>query len=372
MSPNKNTQQPNSPTIAPEFDSVEMFLAGINAAGYARYNYGKLLSREGQFKEMIPGAADVALLNSGAAAMHTAIEAEGLSTGDIILCSTAMYGTSKARLDALGRYGIRVEKFDPADMGSLKQVAASMRPKLIIVESVANTKEMPLIDIAALAVIAEESGASLIIDNTLPSPHLLNPLQMLKGTKASHVIVESGTKHYQDGKNEITLGLAYSSDLAKIQEIKRKRIDMGTYLQPGDEARIPSTIAETMPATMKNHARNGLVLAKALQSLPGFVVAHPNLQSHPQHDLANTLAPDGIATLFYVTIPEGDTGAAFMQRIKNAGEDQIGLGSSFGHPKTWLSNYQLDERTVRIAVGSESEREFDQVVKLFQDHALKK
>ena len=59
---------------------------------------------------------------------------------------------------------------------------------------------------------------SVVVDNTLPSTVLLNPLKTFGDQR--FVVVESATKHYQEGKNEITAGLAYSNDVDKMQEIK--------------------------------------------------------------------------------------------------------------------------------------------------------
>ena len=73
MPPEENFER--RPKIAPEFGSVREFDAEINDVGYARYNYTELQEREEKLRGMINGATDVALFNSGAAAMHSAIVA---------------------------------------------------------------------------------------------------------------------------------------------------------------------------------------------------------------------------------------------------------------------------------------------------------
>ncbi|OGY46134.1 MAG: hypothetical protein A3J62_03650 [Candidatus Buchananbacteria bacterium RIFCSPHIGHO2_02_FULL_38_8] len=450
MPEKEGSQEP--PKIATEFDDMAEFNAEINDVGYARYNYKELLEREANITEMIEGAADTALFNSGAAAMHSAIEAEGLKEGDVVFCAEAVYDTTKSDIKQLEKLGIKVVFFDSTDMPGLQELIEKERPRLIIAESIANSKKMEVTDLEKLGSITQETNEhyqrdfspekvlanllsnkgklkeitpetqnlilnlieeyrqgqnplvfrkairqieqetglgredtmrelsriikriigdsreilSLIIDNTLPSPQLLNPLVTLRDHDVKKVIVESGTKHYQEGANEITLGLAYSDDPEKIQAIKSRRIELGTYLQPTDERRIPETIYKTMPEIMKNHARNALELAHALSEIPGFEVSHPNLPENKQSEVVNILAPEGAVTLFYVTLPEKITGEEFMQKIKDAAGEKIGLGSSFGHIKTWLSNYALDSRTVRIAAGSESEKDFQEVLNIFQ------
>ncbi len=56
-----------------------------------------------------------------------------------------------------------------------------------------------------------------------------------------------------------------------------------------------------------------------------------------------------------------------MDKVKKAGGENIGLGSSFGHKKTWLSNFALGDRTIRIAVGMESPEEFENVARAFEE-----
>lgn len=437
--------EPSTPKIAPEFANMERFNAEINDVGYARYNSNELVAREKEFAEMI-GAPDAALFNSGMAAIHSTIEAEGLMPGDTVLCAEAIYGTTKAEVKALKKRGIRVVFFDATLSDKFDELFEKEKPRLVIAETVANSKNMPVTDLGKLAEsagkvdqsykkllddyledtssfkdlspelrsqildkideykvgnnpfvfwqalkkIKEETGMgvreivpelsdlvvalmqdsrrklSLIIDNTLPSPVLINPLNEMQGSKVDKVIVESATKHYQAGKNEITAGIAYSDNPEKIANLKARRIELGTYLQPTDEQKIPADIRETMPGTMKKHAHNALSLAKSLDSsAQGIEVFHPNLPKHKQHELVQRLAPEGAVTLFYIELPEGITGEQFMDKVKEIGGDKVGLGSSFGHQKTWLSNYSMDGQTVRIAAGSEDERNFDEVIEIF-------
>ena len=128
---------------------------------------------------------------------------------------------------------------------------------------------------------------------------------------------------------------------------------------------MPNTIGERMPKIMESHARNALHLAETFNRIPGCDVSHPNLPQHANGELATQLAPQGSVTLFYVTLPEGVPANEFMQQVKDVAGDRIGLGTSFGHSKTWLSNYGLDSRTVRVAAGSEPEEESHEVASVF-------
>lgn len=447
--------------IAKEYSNVGEFnedaqkvFAGRETGMYKRYDYEELAADEKKFAEMV-GVPDTALFNSGMAAIHTAIEVEGLKSGDVVLCSNEVYGVTKEYIASLKKRGIKIQYFDPSDIESLKVAVDKERPRLIIAETVANSKEMKMANPKAYAEIIKEANEkyhdkltpkkvldnylsvreslknlpetskqkilqaidefqignnpfvfrdaikdilaaglsrkeainevykavkhvlnvsreklSLILDNTLPSPILINPIEQVGDITSEVTVVESGTKHYQGGKNKITMGIAYSKDPEKIKQMKNLRVQTGAYLQATSEEEIPGNITSLMPEILKRHAANALVLARALEA-KGFTVYHPNLRSHKQNELADRLAPNGAVTLFYVDMPSSIVASrdAFMEKVKKMGGVAIGLGSSFGHEKTWLSNFALGDRTIRIAVGMESPEEFTNVVRIFEEAA---
>ncbi len=431
-------------------EDAEKVRSGETTGMYARYDYEALAADEQRFAEMID-VPDTVLFNSGMAAIHTAIEAEGLKHGDIVLCSEDVYGVTKFYVSSLTERGVRVQYFDPADVHALEIAINSTQPRLIIAETVSSTKEMKVVDLAQYAQLIDatnnrynedlsprkvldhffevQSGLSLassetraellekmkefstgnnpfvfrsvikqlvsetglsrkeaisftfkavkyttrvsreklslILDNTLPSPVLANPIDTVRGSSVDITVVESGTKHYQYGKNEITAGIAYSNDPKKLARLKKLRVQFGTYLQPSSEAFIPEDITSAMQENVKRHAANALSLAALLES-KGVTVFHPNLRSHAQSELAEQISPDGLVTLFYIEVPSRDT---FMDAVKKIGGDAIGLGSSFGHEKTWLSNFDIGDKAIRISVGFQSEEDFKQVLRIF-DAAL--
>ena len=432
-------------------DTKKVF-AGETTGMYQRYDYTELAADEKKFAKMI-GVPDTALFNSGMAAIHTAIEAEALKPGEIVFCSHDVYGVTKEYVATLKKRGIKIYYFDPSSIEDLAVLSGKMKPRLIIAETVANSKEMKMVDLPAYAQLLEsinkkyhdelspgkvldkylstteslknlsksfrdnflqaivefqignnpfvfreafkdsmnELGLSkketiqalysmvkhvmsvsreklsLIIDNTLPSPVLINPIEQVGEAATEMTVVESGTKHYQGGKNKITLGIVYSKDPEKIKQIKNLRVQTGAYLQGVSETEIPKDIVNIMQEKLKKHAVNALTLAKALEE-KGFTVYHPNLKSHKQSELANTLSPNGVVTLFYIDLPDNISDRdGFMDKVKKIGGDAVGLGSSFGHEKTWLSNFALGDRTIRIAVGMESPEDFSHVVSAFTE-----
>lgn len=412
---------------------------------YARYEYPEAAKREKEFAEMI-GVPDAAIFNAGMGAIYTAIEAEELKPGDVVLCGKDVYSLTKNMYKSLEKRGIRIEMCDSGNMEEIEKLVDEKKPRLIILESVANSSDMQVCDLKKLGEIAgkandgyrenlsteklankyfskgggeelEETkellikeitefekgnnpfvfrGAvrslesveemsrgeavrdisraikfilnhkrdklSLIVDNTLASPVLYNPVKDLEESGAESVVVESATKHYQKGQDKITMGIAYSDSVEKIKAIRAKRSELGTYLQPNDEKEIPQDITKVMPEIMKRHAENALKLAELISSSgKATEVNHPNLPEHKQNELVKEIAPEGLVTLFYMKIKDAP---GFVNKIKEIGGEKIGIGGSFGHPKTWLVN--LGEEGIRIATGSENEEEFQEVLNIFK------
>ena len=458
-------------TPADQDVEVKKYASGKEFDFYARYGYSDLSKRENEFSEMM-GSADCALFNGGMAAIDTAIEAEGLKSGDVVVCAKEMYEQSSAIIDMLKNRGIEVVTVDPGNMEEIAMIVATKKPRLIFLESVANSQDMQVCDIQQLISIAEsanheyqenltpkkliekyfsikkypiESGAmdlqnpsaeespklmagseltnlqemlveeisefkegnnpfvfrkalreleqqtgcsreesikeiskvvqnvkkngreklSIIIDNTLPSPVLYNPLEDAKGSSVEMVVVESATKHYQAGQDKITMGVAYSSNAEKIKEIKTVRAMIGSYLQPIAEREIPDDLTEIMPEIIRRHAKNALELAQLLSaSGKTSEVDHPNLPEHAQSELAREIAPDGLVTLFNIKIKNAPK---FVETLKEIAGDKIGLGGSFGHPKTWVMNLgEYWPERIRIAAGSETKEEFEEILDIFK------
>ncbi|MFA7209202.1 MAG: PLP-dependent transferase [Parcubacteria group bacterium] len=467
----KGTISQNFESLDKQAVQVEKYEKGEAFDFYARYGYLKLAEREKEFSEMM-GSADCALFNDGMAAIDTAIEAEGLKNGDVVICAKEMYEQSNAIVDTLKNRGVEVVAVDPGNMEEIAEVVEMKKPRLIFLESVANSQDMQVCDIKRLMSISESAnqdyrenltsekliekyfsikryplagGAndqqgpsvgethdskagselgnlkkmlskeisefeegnnpfvfrkalreferqtgcdreesireiskavryvrknsreklSVIIDNTLPSPVLYNPLEDAKGSPVELVIVESATKHYQVGRDKITMGIAYSDSAEKIKEIKKIRAMIGSYLQPIAEKEIPKDLIGIMPEIMKRHAENALELAKMLSG-SGKVgeVEHPNLPEHAQSELAKEIAPEGLVTLFNIKITDAPR---FVKTLKEIAGDKIGLGGSFGHPKTWvLSLGEYWPERIRIAAGRETEKEFKEVLDIFK------
>jgi cystathionine beta-lyase/cystathionine gamma-synthase len=435
-------------------DQGALFMAGKlrETDAYARYGYQEERAWEGQLAEKI-GVPEVAVTNSGMAAIHTATEAEGLRPGETILVSTGVYDCTGDLFLDLKKRGIKVVTFKPGNTKALEELAQQNSPRSIFFESVANSPEMRVTDIESVIKFTDQineqyqertpaklldkriatrfreryssldeeakqeilssittfnktnnyfcfreavremkkgssldrkeiigdlvdivgyiNGAarkklSLIIDNTLPSPELLNIFKNIPQDSATDVVVvESGTKHYQQGEDKVTLGVAYSNNPKKIEAIRKTRTLIGAYLQPSSLKKVPESSLAQMKEKMTRHAENALVLATELvasEQMEG--VYHPNLPGHPDKELADKFSPQGIVSLFYAELKEM-TSEELVRRVYEKGQGKIKIGGSFGHPETWI--LPLGEKLFRIAAGSEDKEGFREVVTIFKE-----
>lgn len=328
--------------------------------------------REQELADMI-GVSETLLFNSGMAALHCAMENENLRQDDVILVGEEAYSRTKELYTFLEDRGIRVIRIGKGNTETFLMAMDQEKPRVVFFESVANSPEMPIIDLAFLLKKAqeinrerretEEKEISFIIDNSLPSPVLYNPIRQTANEEVSVMVVESATKHYQAGCDVITMGIAYSNDTHKMKSLRNIRSLFGAILQPVAEATIPPNITKIMPDIMKIQSHNSLELAHLLSQSP-HLVHHPGLVSHPQHTLATKMTPDGaITTLFYIHVKNA---RMFVNKIKELLGDNVGIGVSFGHSKTWMMPLPGDHHLVRIAVGSETGEEWQKVLSAFQ------
>jgi O-acetylhomoserine (thiol)-lyase len=233
-----------------------------------------------------------------------------LSAGDELLASTSLYGgTYNLFAHTLPRLGIAVRFVDPSDPENFRR-ALGERTRAIYAETVGNPK-LDTLDIAAVAAIAHEAGLPLIIDNTMPSPALVRPLEHGAdivihsatkflgghGTSIGGIIVDGGTFDWANGKfpaftepDPSYHGLKYAEALGAAAYITKARIqllrDLGPAISPFNAFLLLQGV-ETLPLRMERHSQNALAIAHFLEGHPAVSwVNYPGLPSHPTHALA--------------------------------------------------------------------------------------
>jgi O-acetylhomoserine (thiol)-lyase len=185
------------------------------------------------------------------------------------------------------------------------------RTKAVYAETLGNPR-LDTLDIQATADIAHEYGLPLIVDNTLPSPYLVQPLKHGAdivvhsatkfigghGTSIGGVIVDGGKFDWGASGRFKSLtepdpsyhGLRYVDALGPIAYIIKARVqllrDLGAAITPFNSWLFLQGL-ETLPLRMERHSQNAQKIAEFLESHPSVEwVQYPGLKSHPQHDIA--------------------------------------------------------------------------------------
>ena len=228
----------------------------------------------------LENADDAVVLASGVAALH-AVFFTLLSAGDHVVVSDTTYeATWKLWSDLLPtKYGIEATF---VDVGDLDATRAAVRPgttRMLIAETIANPTTK-VADIGALAQIAADTGALLLVDSTFTPPVLYRPL-----ADGADLVVHSLTK-YINGHGDAMGGavLGRPDLIAQIRE--QAMVDVGGVISPFN-AWLIARGAITLPLRFAQHQRNAERVAAFLDDDPRIAyVRYPGLSSHPEHDLA--------------------------------------------------------------------------------------
>ncbi len=258
----------------------------------------------------------IAALEGGVGALATASgqAAEVLAilnvaeAGDEIISSASLYGgTYNLFHYTLPKLGITVRFVDSRNPENFR-AAFNDRTKAVYAETVGNPR-LDTLDIRATADIAHEHGVPLILDNTFPTPYLLQPLKHGAdvvvhsatkfigghGTSIGGVIVDSGKFDWTNGRfpsftepDPSYHGLRYVEALGPLAYIIKARVqllrDLGPAITPFNSWLFLQGL-ETLPLRMERHSKNALQIAEFLESHPAVSwVIYPGLASHPQHD----------------------------------------------------------------------------------------
>lgn len=223
--------------------------------------------------------ADRCLAFSSGMAAIMAVGMALLKAGDHVVCSRSVFGnTVLAFQNYFGKFGVETDFVNLTDPAAWQ---AAMKPntRLLFLETPSN----PLIeiaDISALAEIAHQQGALLVVDNVFCTPISQQPL-----TLGADLVVHSATK-YIDGQGRCVGGAVLGSE-----DLIEKQIY--PYLRTGGATMSPFNAwvflsgLETLSVRMKAHCESAFLLAKWLEQHPAVAKVHyPGLASHAQHELA--------------------------------------------------------------------------------------
>lgn len=253
---------------------------------------------------------------SGTAAINTTLLVL-LKSGDHIVASNSLYGGTYNLLSVtLPRLGITTTFVDPDDPSNFGE-AVQKNTRAIFVESLGNPK-LDVLDLKAISSEAKKAKVPFIVDNTVATPALLNPIEhganivihsLTKyingnGTALGGAIIDAGTFDWANGKfPEFTEpsagyhGLVYHEALGPAAFIAKVRIeglrDHGAALSPFNAFQIIQGL-ETLEVRIKKHSENALALAKWLQERDEVTwVNYPGLENSKYKAQADAYLPNG-------------------------------------------------------------------------------
>ncbi len=227
---------------------------------------------------LLEGTEDGIATASGMAAMFVSM-ATFLRTGDHIVVSRSVFGsTHQIVTQLLPRWGVTYTYLDATAAMADWEAAIQASTKLFFIETPSNPA-LELIDIAALAEIANRRGIILNVDNCFATPYLQTPAKL-----GAHIVTHSATK-FIDGQGR-TIGGAILGSKALIKEVRFFARHTGPSMSPFN-GWILSKSLETLAVRMEKHCQNALLLAERLEANAGLHwVKYPFLKSHPQYALA--------------------------------------------------------------------------------------
>lgn len=336
----------------------------------------------------LEGGIGAVVFASGTSAISTGLLTL-LKAGDHIVASSSLYGGTYNLLSVtLPRLGITTTFVDATNPDNFK-AAVQDNTRAFFVESLGNPK-LDVLDIEAIAAHSKEAQVPFIVDNTVATPALLNPIKhganivihsLTKyiggqGTSLGGAIIDAGTFNWANGKfPEFTEpsagyhGLVYHEALGAasytFKLILEGLRDFGGALSPFNAFQIIQGL-ETLPVRIKQHSANALEIAKWLEAQDEVAwVNYPGLESSKYKALADKYLPKGQSGI--VTFgPKGGFDAAkkiadntkLFSLLANIGDTK----SLIIHPSS-TTHQQLDEAEqvsagvttdlIRLSVGIE-------------------
>jgi cystathionine gamma-synthase len=275
--------------------------------------------------------------------------------GDRVLIPRDAYGGTFRLFDKImTAWGVQYEPVPQTDLAAVAKVAAAQRPRLIWAETPTNPL-LSVIDIRALAALAHDYGALLVVDNTFASPYLQQPLNL-----GADIVIHSTTK-YIGGHSDVVGGAlvikdpAYAADLAFLQN--------ATGAVPGPfDAWLTLRGVKTLAARMDRHCANAAQVAQALREHPAVAsVLYPGLPGHPGHDIAKSQMRDygGMVSFRLAAGEEKAVEVCARTTLFTLGESLGGVESLIEHParmthaSTAGSPLEVPPDLVRLSVGIE-------------------
>ncbi len=301
----------------------------------------------------LEGGARGLAFASGMAAEDTLLRTVCRPGDHVILPGDAYGGTYRLVARVLTNWGL---EFTPVPLADLDAVRAALRPatKVLWCETPTNPL-LGIADLAALAGIAREAAALLVVDNTFASPYLQQPLAL-----GADVVVHSTTK-YLGGHSDVVGGALVVADPGLGQELAFHQNAMGAVAGPFDAWLVLRGI-KTLGVRMDRHCSNAERIVDLLVGHPAVSrVLYPGRPGHPGHDVAarQMKAFGGMVSFQLAGGEDAALKVCELVEIFTLGESLGGVESLIEHPGRMThasvagSPLEVPNDLVRLSVGIE-------------------
>jgi cystathionine beta-lyase len=324
----------------------------------ARYQYGRRGTPTTEALELAlqelegPQCAGVSLLPSGLAAISTALLSV-VRAGDHVLVTDSAYGPTRNYCEGiLKRLGVTTTYYDPL-IGA--GIAAELRPntRAVYLES-PGSLSFEMQDVPAIAKVAHDNGAVVLMDNTWATPLYFRPLD-----HGVDLAIQAGTK-YIGGHSDVMLGTV-SANGATVASLKNT-VRLSGLCEGPDDVYLGLRGVRTLAVRLERHYQSGLTVGRWLEQRPEVLrMLHPAMPSHPGHALWRRDFT-GASGLFSMVLKPVSQKAvyAFLDTL-----ELFGIGASWGGyeslaipfdcgPSRSATRWQPGGPTVRFHIGLEA------------------
>ena len=304
----------------------------------------------------LEGAEDARATASGMAAVSAALLCS-VKAGDHVVAARALFGSCRWVVETLmPRYGIETTLVDGTDLGQWER-AARPNTRLFFLESPTNPT-LEVVDIAAVAAIANQAGARLVVDNVFATPLQQKPLEL-----GAHVVVYSATKHI-DGQGRCLGGVILSDKQWIDENLHDYFRHTGPSLSPFNAWTLLKGL-ETLPLRVRQQTESAARIAGHLACHPAIDrVIYPGRNDHPQADIIARQMKGGSTLICFDVKGVKREAFGFLNAL-----DVVKISNNLGdakslitHPATTTHKNLAEEArtelgilggTVRLSVGLE-------------------
>jgi O-succinylhomoserine sulfhydrylase len=342
--------------VYPSAEECEARFAGESKGFlYARFSNPTVTMFERRMAAF-EGAEAARATASGMAAVTASLMGQ-LRAGDHVVASRALFGSCRYVIaELLPRFGVQSTLVHGPDLAAWR---AAIRPetKVFFLESPANPT-LEVIDIAAVAAIAKDAGARLVVDNVFSSPIWQKPLEL-----GADCVVYSATKHI-DGQGRCLGGVILASEAFIQEHVHTFLRQTGPALSPFNAWVLLKSL-ETLPLRVEKQTRTAGEVADALFGHPKITrLIYPGRPDHPQADIIAKQMRGG-SNLIAMEIAGGKGGAFRLQNALRLMKISNNLGdakSLITHPATTThqrftpaerAEMGVSDGLVRLSVGLE-------------------